>query len=156
MGWTRYDAHCYKPNGTVDRKAECGKYFNSCNHYDNPKDGVVKGTYTFSVLKSTMVGSVYYAAVRCVSEETKLDGTSEKSAKVFGVVCLTQGYLRRDGLNFGIKQMDESVGPNESKCPNSILDLLDEPCNTWSREWRTRCREYNEEQKRKRSSRKAA
>lgn len=143
MGWTRYDAHCYKPNGTVDRKAECDKLFTNTNEYANASKGVVKARYSLNVIKSVMVGSTYYAAVRSNTDIQNVDGSREVGTRVFAVVCLTAGNSRWDGYNFGVKGMDESCGPNASKCPNSILDLLDEPCNTWAREWRTRCREFN-------------
>ena len=52
MGWTSYNAQYYK-NGTVDRKKECDEYW---------EGGLNRGH--FKVLKSTMVGSTYYAAVK--------------------------------------------------------------------------------------------
>ena len=51
MGWTSYHATHYK-NGKVDRKAECDAYFT---------EGLNEGFYRLE--KSTMIGSVYYAAV---------------------------------------------------------------------------------------------
>ena len=53
MGWTSYHATYYKRNGSIDRKAECDAYF---------LEGLNRGHY--EVLKSAVVGSVYYAAVR--------------------------------------------------------------------------------------------
>ena len=143
MGWTRYDAHCYKPNGTVDRKAECDKLFNTSEHYKNSLGRKGESDYKCEVLKSAMVGSVYYAALKKTVDFRGEDGKTEHHETTSAVVCLTEGNSRWDGYNFGVKEMDESCGPNASKCPNSILDLLDEPCNTWAREWRTRCREFN-------------
>ena len=54
MGWTGQHATHYK-RGTVDRKAECDAYF---------MEGLNAGFY--NVLKSALVGSVYYAAVQNV------------------------------------------------------------------------------------------
>ena len=51
MGWTSYHATHYK-NGKVNRKAECDAYFT---------EGLNEGFYRLE--KSTMIGSVYYAAV---------------------------------------------------------------------------------------------
>jgi hypothetical protein len=66
MGWTSYNATFYK-NGKVDRKAEIDYLFN--------RDG-------YSVLKSTMVGTTYYGAVKY---------TNRKGEEVvFGLVCLTK------------------------------------------------------------------
>ena len=53
MGWTSYHATYYKRNGSIDRKAECDAYF---------LEGLNRGHY--EVLKSAVVGSVCYAAVR--------------------------------------------------------------------------------------------
>lgn len=53
MGWTWQKASHYYPNGNIDRKAECDAYFT---------EGLNEGQY--EILKSTMVGGVYYAAVR--------------------------------------------------------------------------------------------
>lgn len=52
MGWTSYQA-TYFANGKINRKAECDAYF---------MKGVNAGH--FEILKSSMRGSVYYAAVK--------------------------------------------------------------------------------------------
>ena len=52
MGWTSYHASYYK-NGTVDRKKECDDVFS-------------KGDC--KILKSAMVGSTYYAAIKKVKK----------------------------------------------------------------------------------------
>lgn len=51
------------------------------------------------------------------------------------------GYYPNDYYNFGYKDMEESMGPNESDCPERILKLLtDYPSlNDWARDWRKRC-----------------
>lgn len=85
------------------------------------------------VLRSSMVGHVYYAAVE------SYDASGPRS--VFAVVCLTRWNPKaRDGHIFAYKDMDESCGPHESQCPARILDLLTEPANDYAREWRARCR----------------
>lgn len=85
------------------------------------------------VLRSSMVGQVYYAAV----ENYDADG----SKSVFAVVCLTRWNPKaRDGDIFAYKDMDESCGPNECQCPARILDLLTEPANDYARDWRAHCR----------------
>lgn len=85
------------------------------------------------VLRSSMVGQVYYAAVQ------SYEAAGPKS--VFAVVCLTRWNPKaRDGHIFGYKDMDESCGPYEAQCPARILDLLTEPANDYAREWREKCR----------------
>jgi len=119
MGWLFYNSAHLKPNGQVDKKKEI-------------ESGFGEG---YSVVKSAMVGSVYYGAI-------KKDATGE----IFGYICLTSSD-KKGGHNFGYKSMDETCGPNESKCPLSILNLLTPTDSKWANEWRERCRAYHEQQK---------
>jgi hypothetical protein len=91
---------------------------------------------TSKVLRSALVGMrVYYAAVEQVLLPT---GKRE----VLAAVCLVR-YNRRDreGYIFGYKDMEESMGPVESACPESILDLLTPTDAQYARQWRARCRD---------------
>ena len=123
MGWTTY--HVDPWNGKIDRKAECDRVYAGENERT-----------IWKVLKSAMNGSTYYAAVERTDKETG-------ESYVFGAVCLTSVDNSNYHENFGYKDMDESMGPAQSKCPNSILDLLSETENEWALAWRKRCREYN-------------
>ena len=67
MGWTSYHANYYKKNGEIDRKAECDAYW---------QEGLKRGH--FKVLRSSMVGSTYYAAVKPLLGFT-LSGSSSSS-----------------------------------------------------------------------------
>jgi hypothetical protein len=89
-----------------------------------------------TVLRSALVGSrVYYGAV----EQIHI-ATSER--EVWAVICLVQYNPRAaDGYIFGYKDMDESMGPYECDCPESILDLLTPTDRQYARQWRARCRE---------------
>ena len=127
MGWI----HCFDgrrlPNGKVDRRYECDKILT----WDaKDKDGNI--IRTNRVLKSAMVGSTYYAAV-----ETK---TVTGERQVWAAVFLTCGKTRHDHTEWGYRDMDETMGPNESKCPASILALLTPTDSQWANEWRERCR----------------
>ena len=53
MGWTSYHAQYYTKSGRVDRKRECDAYW---------LEGLNAGH--FAVVKSSMVGATYYAAIR--------------------------------------------------------------------------------------------
>lgn len=117
MGWTWSYARHYK-NGKIDRKAECDEEFNFSD-----------GDTTYRVLKSAMVGTVYYAAV-----ETVKDGKRD----VWAAICETS----TNKGEFGYKDMDETCGPVDCKCPKSILQLLTETDNEWANKWRKRCLEY--------------
>lgn len=115
MGWTEYHAQYYK-NGRIDRKKEMDSGFS---------DG-------YEVVKSTMVGSTYYGAIRYKGE-------------VFACVALT-GTRDREWW-FAYKDMDETEGPYCYDCPKSILDLLTPTDNKWAKEWRRKCRERIAEKK---------
>lgn len=134
MGWTEYHATHYK-KGKVDRKAECDAYF---------LEGLNRGFY--DVLKSSMVGSTYYAAIKPLKKSNGKNENGEyeyidipvSEQRVFAVVFLTS-VNNREYFNFAYKDMDESVGPNESNCPKGILDLLTPTTSEWANEWRKRC-----------------
>lgn len=129
MGWTGTHATYYK-NGRVDRKAECDHLLTFSNEKVNSK-----------VLKSSMVGSTYYAAVEQIRNGNR---------EVFGAVFLTSGMDKRDPyFNFHYKDMCESSNPYECKCPMSILNLLTPTESDWANEWRQRCIDYNNKKKNK-------
>lgn len=146
MGWTSYNANVNYRNGKpyIDRKEECDKIFN---------DDMVSGTYPdkyekigkFEVLKSAMVGSTYYAAVKRTKFSTETD---PEESIVFAAICLTSTNMK-DYYNFAYKDMDETCGPCECKCPKSILDLLSPTDNEYAKEWRKACYEYHESNKAK-------
>ena len=136
MGWTSYHATHYK-NGKIDRKAECDAYF---------LEGLNRGYY--DVLKSSMVGSTYYAAVRPLKKYGGKDENGNTIAIdipideqiVFGVVFLTSTNMK-EYYNFYYKDMDESCGPCQCECPKGILDLLTPTESEYANEWRKACYE---------------
>lgn len=139
MGWTSYHAGYYK-NGKVDRKAECDAYW---------EEGLNRGH--FKVEKSAMVGSVYYAAITSLlkrKSDNEYVEIPENERETFAVVFLTS-VNNNDYYNFSYKDMDESCGPCESKCPISILKLLSPIESQWANEWRKRCEEYHASKKSK-------
>ena len=90
-------------------------------------------TYTQRVLKIAQVRmSVVYAAVERI---TKATGKRE----VWAFVALVR-YVPNSTYNFGYKDMDETVGPCECDCPESILDLLTPTEFEYAIEWRKKCR----------------
>ncbi len=86
------------------------------------------------VLRSALVAMrTYYAAV----EHIRPDGRRT----VFAAVCLVRYNPRdREGYIFGYKDMEESMAPCESDCPQTILDLLTPADSAYATEWRARCR----------------
>lgn len=121
MGWLCYDIY-------TSPKKECDKCYNS------PlirKDGI-KGQD--KVIASCMKGNVYYAAI----ERTWEDDTPRE---VWAAIALTYYNPKaKERENFGIKQIDESMGPYNYDMPEKYLDMLTEPYNDFAREWREKCR----------------
>lgn len=74
----------------------------------------------------------YYAAAEYVR-----DGVAPKGTIVALVFIL--GYSRSH-MNFGYKDMDETVGPTIDHCPRRILDLLTPTNHKHALDWRARCR----------------
>lgn len=142
MGWTGIHATHYNKKG-IDRKAECDAYF---------MEGLNRSNY--EVLKSAMVGSVYYAAVKALKRYGDKNENGERTIvdvpvdeqQVFAVVFLTS-VNNKDHFNFSYKDMDETVGPCYYDCPKGILDLLTPTDNKWANEWRAKCYERLEKKK---------
>ena len=131
MGWLEYHATHYK-NGKVDRRAELDDKFN----WEDESRKI-------EVLKSSMVGSTYYAAVKSFNKTNNFEC-------VTAVVCLTSTN-NKDYFNFAYKDMDESMGPCKYDCPKGILDLLDPTDYEYALNWRKACYENLEKKKDKNS-----
>ena len=136
MGWTG-DYPKLDENGKFDRKKFC--------------DGLWRETVT--VLKSSMVGTVYYAALaetkKWDNNEKKYKDVPKEEQRVFAEVVLTKMY--RDG-EFLYKSVPESFGPCEDDCPAGILKLLSPTDDEYALDWRKRCekkRKKRNEEKRK-------
>ena len=152
MGWTSYHASHYKiakGRRTVDRKAECDAYF---------MEELNRGHY--NVVKSTMIGSTYYAAVQALKRGIRQDENNyiyedipENERETFAVVFLTSVDMK-DHFNFSYKDMCESMGPCSYDCPKGILDLLSPTENEYANEWRQKCYEKIKEKNNPNSLRK--
>ncbi len=123
MSWD-YTRAIYWKNGRIDRKAECDDRFTWKN--DDKK---------VSVVKSSMVGSTYYGAI-------KIEKAEETS--VIGVVVMTS----QDGYDIGMNVAEETCGPIKAECPKSILKLLTPTDSEYANKWRKRCWEYHEKKER--------
>lgn len=90
-------------------------------------------THNYRVLKSALKNrTTYYAAI-----EQRNIATGE--VKVFAMVILCRFGKWPGGHNFGWKDMDETAGPFEDDCPESILKLLTPTSNDSANNWRNRC-----------------
>ena len=133
MGWTSYEATYFKKNGDIDRKAECDAYFmrDNAGHY--------------KVVKSSMKGTVYYAAVTTLTKyigkdengKSMYESIPEDKQEVWAAVFLTR---TEEGRYFHYKDQDETAGPCEDHCPKCILDLLSDTDHELALDWRKRCR----------------
>lgn len=130
MGWTSYRATHYK-NGKIDKKAECDAYW---------MEGLNAGH--FEVVKSSMVGNVYYGAIKPLLKD---------EAEIFAVVFLTS-VNSRDYYNFSYKDMDETMLPYCFDCPIGILNLLSKTDNEYALEWRNKCYEKHNEKKKEKKN----
>ena len=146
MGWTEYQAEKFYDNGKINRKAECDSYF---------LEGLNRGWY--DVVRSTMKGSVYYAAVTKIkrygldadghiakdtNEDDIVEDIPKSAQETVGVVILTS--VR--GSWFAYKDISETMGPCYYDCPNAILDLLSPTTNSCAIDWREKCRNNNSKQ----------
>lgn len=122
MGWTETVPRFYK-NGKIDRKKEMDTRWTQTEHNGYPE---------LKVLKSSMIGNVYYAAIQVTRTQNK------KEQYVFANIALTS---ERDGW-FGYKDMSETMNPYNYDCPKGILDLLTPTDNELALEWRAKCNEY--------------
>ncbi|MGN0130711.1 MAG: hypothetical protein ACI4CE_07485 [Methanomethylophilus alvi] len=127
MCWTRCHNGRRLPNGKVDRRYECDRIL-TCDNRDK-YGNIVRAN---RVLKSAMVGSTYYAAVE---SRTVMGGR-----EVWAAIFLTCGRTKQDNTLWGYKDMSETDGPNEAKCPASVLALLTPTDSRVANGWRERCR----------------
>lgn len=128
MGWDYTHATHYTRTGAIDKKAEIDELYTWQND-----------TRKAEVVRSSMVGGTYYAAV-------KVTILSTGEAETFAAVALTHTN-NRDYFNFGVKTMEESMGPCEDHCPASILSLLSPTDSEYANNWRERCRKNIEAKK---------
>lgn len=136
MGWTSTNVKVKYKNGKpyIDRKEECDKLYNQPMVTMESNKPIGK----YEVLKSSMKGSIYYAAVK----KTKF--SEPEKATVFAAICMTSVKLK-DHFNFSYKDMDETCGPYYYDCPAGILELLSPTNNEYALNWRKKCIEKAEE-----------
>lgn len=92
----------------------------------------------YRVLDSgTVARTVFYAAVERIDPE----GTRDVFAVIFLLRWTTGHY------NLCYKDMDETMGPLEARCPERILDLLTPTDNEYANQWRHDCRQYHAKRK---------
>lgn len=93
-------------------------------------DNINNGDGDYQVLKSTMKGTVYYAAVKHGND-------------IFGSIAKT--YRDQGELVFKLQGEDE--GPYYTDCPVTILRLLTPTNSEYANEWRDNCWERIKQRK---------
>lgn len=99
----------------------------------------------YKILKSSMKGTVYYAAVTTLTKyigkdengKSMYESIPEDKQEVWAAVFLTR---TEEGRYFHYKDQDETAGPCEDHCPKCILDLLSDTDHELALDWRKRCR----------------
>lgn len=127
MGWL------FMPQGALGHHRSAKSYLDDQFTYEHAQDE--GGTRGLRVLASACPQNrTWYAAAQITQNGTGGD--------IVALVCLVKWNPRdKEGLVFGYKSMDETVGPYEAKCPGRILDLLTPTTHPNAIQWRERCRE---------------
>jgi hypothetical protein len=93
----------------------------------------------FELLDTSRKGGVIYAAAR------RRDGTGlEHPGQVFALVMPFSND--RKGY-FVFKEQDETMGPYDTRCPDRILDLLTPTGDDNAKDWRAKCRAFNDQER---------
>jgi hypothetical protein len=84
----------------------------------------------YEILAHGTVDHVFYAAIR-----------DRHTSEVTAFVALTR--WNRGELNFGYKDMDESMGPGACKAPKAVLQALTPTTHKYALEWRANCHRHH-------------
>ena len=125
MGWL------YMPRCSMAGHASPTAYLDDQFTYTrDQEDGSTRG---LKVIASSCPGNrVYYAAAQVLANGI--------GGEIFAIVCLVRWNPNdKEGMIFGYKDMDETMGPNEASCPEAILKLLTPTQNEHALDWRKRC-----------------
>lgn len=93
-----------------------------------PTKTIVEDVVGQPMLAGVTKGNVFYGVF-----ESRITGK-----KMAAVMPISRG-----GGETAVKMQDEEMGPCDTKCPDRLLDMLDETDNDYAKEWRAKCRAYN-------------
>ena len=95
-------------------------------------------------LAASKVGSTWYVAIRSTHPGGASDYVTDLDGSfTFAAVILTS----RAGGEWGYKDMDEGMGPNEARCPKYLLDMLSPlkpDAARYAADWRQRCHDQRQ------------
>lgn len=80
-----------------------------------------------------------YMAVEIIQRDKATGQLDTATRKVVAFVFLLDYRPNEPDYDMGYKDMDESVGPYESECPERILKLLTPTDHEYAVQWRQRC-----------------
>lgn len=91
-------------------------------------------------------GNVWYVAVHVEPKEERqpsgFDTTGDYETDATGAYTFAAVFLTsREGGEWGYKNMDETMGPNEAQAPVRLIDLLSPTTSQWAKDWRQKCRD---------------
>lgn len=115
-----------------DRKAYLDAQWNGVKvvEWDSAKQRSHVTSDYYQVVKSSMVGTTYYAAI--ARQDVK-----GNVKKIFAVIALTS----MADAEFSFKEMQETEMPFAFDCPKTILKQLTPTTNKNSLKWRKRCKQ---------------
>lgn len=121
----------YMPRTSLGAHVSAKSYLDAQFSYERELEG--GGSKGLKVLASSCPQNrVYYAAAQVI--------TNGVAGEVFAIVCLVRWNPNdKEGMIFGYKDMEESMGPCEDGCPENILNLLTSTDNENALDWRRRC-----------------
>ena len=88
-----------------------------------------------------------YMAVEILRRSKETGQLDTATRKVVAFVFLLDYRPSDPDYDMGYKDMDESMGPYESECPERILQLLSPTDHEYALAWRQRCRDNIEKRK---------
>lgn len=80
-----------------------------------------------------------YMAVEIIRRDQESKQLDMATRKVVAFVFLLDYRSSEPGYDIGYKDMDESMGPCESECPERILKILTPTTHEYALAWRKRC-----------------
>ena len=119
MGWTYFKVP--KGKSTVEIMA---------NEYAQTWKGVIASACT---------GGVLYAVLESDDKDSRFTHDANGKYRTC-LVFLINRRTGRDGMNFGYKDICETMGPYECGCPARLLDLLSTTTDEYANKWRESCR----------------
>jgi hypothetical protein len=126
MGWL------YMTRGGMNGHPSAKAYLDDQFTYERPTEA--GGSRGLKVIASSCLQNrVWYAAAQIMTDGVGGD--------VVALICLVRWNPRdKEGMIFGYKDMDETMGPHEAECPARILDLLTPTDREYALAWRAKCR----------------